>query len=144
MKMNEAIPWQSAHHGLAARGFVCLQVFQIFLYIQVLDFTNLLALAPIQDIFSRDGSIAVFRVSAFLPIYQMTVLLRHDLVAVLDLENLAGGCLGIEYHHVKLTNGKLQDKNLFIMGCELTEAPCTCDFLALLFEYSAQEVKVKL
>lgn len=31
-----------------------------------------------------------------------------------------------------------------IMGCELTEAPCTCDFLALLFEYSAQEVKVKL
>ena len=100
---NEAIPLQP----MAARGLFCLQTFQIFFHIQVLDFTDLSALAPVQNIFPSDSSIAMFRVGALLFVNQMTILLRHNLVAVLDLKNLTGGGVRIKYHHVELTDGKL-------------------------------------
>jgi hypothetical protein len=51
---------------------------------------------------------------AFLLVDQVAVLLWDGLGAVLDLVDLTGPGGGIEYYHVELTNGELQDENLFL------------------------------
>ena len=59
----------------------------------------------------------MFRLNAFLPIYQMSVLTSNRLFTVLDFKNLARGCCRIKYYHVKLAHRKLKHKYLFFRIC---------------------------
>ena len=92
-----------------------LQTHQIFFHIPISDpILKHHILSPVQHILAGNRAEAVAGQLAFLLVDQMAVLLGNDLGAVLDLVDLAGTGGRVEHYHVELTNGELQDENLFL------------------------------
>ena len=91
------------------------QTQQIFLHIPIGDsvFKHHI-LTPVQHIFSCNRAEAVSGHFTFLLVDQVAVLLGDGLGAVLDLVDLAGTGGRVEHYHVELSNGELQDENLFL------------------------------
>ena len=90
------------------------EVSQIFFHVLILNAVYHLAFPTVEDELSGDRAVAVLGLGAFLLVDQMAVLLRDGFLAVLDLENPAGTCLRVKYHHVKFAHRELQDKNLLL------------------------------
>ena len=72
---------------------------QIFLYVLIKNFSNLLALSSVQHKLSSTGTVAMLCIGAFLFIYQMPILVRYHLSAVVDLIQLTGCSLWFKGHH---------------------------------------------
>ena len=92
-----------------------LKISKVFFNVLVLDAVQKLVFTTVENKFSGDGTIAMFRLGTFLRADQMAILEGDDLLAVLDLKNLAGTSGRIEHHHIKFTNRKLEYKN-FLSG----------------------------
>ena len=100
---------RSPDFSVGAAGLLC-KVSQIFFHILILNAIYHLAFPSIKDELSSDWTIAMLGLGAFLLVDQMAILLRGSFLAVLDLENPAGACLRVKYHHVKFAHGELQDE----------------------------------
>ena len=87
---------------------------QVFFHIPIRDALNHLIFPSVEDELSGNGTITMLRLGAFFFVYQMTVLLRRNFRAVLDLADLAGSGDRVKYYHVELAYGKLQDKYLLL------------------------------
>lgn len=92
---------------------------QIFFHVLILNAVYHLAFPTVEDELSGDRAVAVLGLGAFLLVDQMAILLRDGFFAVLDLENPAGACLRVKYHHVKFAHRELQDEHLLLGVCQL-------------------------
>ena len=95
------------------------KVSQILFHVLILNAVYHLAFPAIEDELSGDWAVAVLGLGAFLLVDQMAILLRDGFFAVLDLENPAGACLRVKYHHVKFAHRELQDEHLLLGVCQL-------------------------
>ena len=86
--------------------------FQILLHIQILNTVNLGFPATVDDILAGNLTEAMFGLGTLFSVDQMSVLIRHDLLTVLDLIDLASESGGVAHDHTKFTNRKLQLEDL--------------------------------